>query len=138
MAVKVGISGFGRISRVILRILLQRETDIDVVAINYRKADLKRMKYQLEYDSVFGRLYDQVDIDGDALVVGGKRIPVFTEDDPEKIDWASVGAEYIIEANRMASPNAVFGIYGTILLLYFLVCWPISMLARYLEKKWSN
>ncbi|MBQ4309760.1 MAG: type I glyceraldehyde-3-phosphate dehydrogenase, partial [Lachnospiraceae bacterium] len=48
MAVKVGISGFGRISRVILRILLQRETDIDVVAINYRKADLKRMKYQLE------------------------------------------------------------------------------------------
>ena len=98
MAVKVGISGFGRISRVILRILLQRETDIDVVAINYRKADLKRMKYQLEYDSVFGRLYDQVDIDGDALVVGGKRIPVFTEDDPEKIDWASVGAEYIIEA----------------------------------------
>ena len=98
MSVKVGISGFGRISRVILRILLQRETDIDVVAINYRKADLKRMKYQLEYDSVFGRLYDQVDIDGDALVVGGKRIPVFTEDDPEKIDWASVGAEYIIEA----------------------------------------
>ena len=98
MAVKVGISGFGRISRVILRILLQRETDIDVVAINYRKADLARMKYQLEYDSVFGRLYDQVAVDGDALVVGGKRIPVLTEDDPEKIDWASVGAEYIIEA----------------------------------------
>ena len=98
MSVKVGISGFGRISRVILRILLQRETDIDVVAINYRKADLARMKYQLEYDSVFGRLYDQVDIDGNCLVVGGKKIPVLTEDDPEKIDWASVGAEYIIEA----------------------------------------
>ena len=42
-----------------------------------------------------------------------------------------------IEANRMVSPNAVFGIYGTILLLYFLICWPVSMLANHLEKKWN-
>ena len=53
------------------------------------------------------------------------------------VEIMKVGQQ-IIEANRMASPNAVFGIYGTILLLYFLVCWPISMLARHLEKKWSN
>ena len=52
------------------------------------------------------------------------------------VEVMKVGQQ-IVEANRMVSPNAVFGIYGTILLLYFLVCWPISMLARYLEKKWS-
>lgn len=52
------------------------------------------------------------------------------------VEVMKVGQQ-IIEANRMMSPNAVFGIYGTILLLYFLICWPISMLANHLEKKWS-
>ena len=45
-------------------------------------------------------------------------------------------AQQIIEANRMASPNAAFGVYLTVLLLYFLACWPISLLAKYLERKW--
>ena len=45
-------------------------------------------------------------------------------------------AQQIIEANRMSSPNAAFGIYLTVFLLYFIACWPISMLAKYLEKKW--
>lgn len=52
------------------------------------------------------------------------------------VEVMKVGQQ-IIEANRMVSPNAVFGIYGTILLLYFLICWPISMLANHLEKKWN-
>ncbi len=47
-------------------------------------------------------------------------------------------AQQIIEANRMTSPNAAFGVYGIVFLLYFIVCWPISMLGRWLEKKWSN
>ena len=46
--------------------------------------------------------------------------------------------QQIIEANRMAAPNAAFGLYGTVFVLYFLACWPISMLAGHLEKKWSN
>ena len=45
-------------------------------------------------------------------------------------------AQQIIEANRMSSPNAAFGIYLVVLIMYFMICWPISMLARYLEKKW--
>lgn len=53
------------------------------------------------------------------------------------VEVMKVGQQ-IIEANRMVSPNAVFGIYGIILLMYFFVCWPISLLASYLEKKWSN
>lgn len=52
------------------------------------------------------------------------------------VEVMKVGQQ-IIEANRMTSPNAVFGIYGTILLLYFIACWPLSMLANYLEKKWN-
>ena len=47
-------------------------------------------------------------------------------------------AQQIIEANRMSSPNAAFGVYLIVFLLYFLACWPISMLARYLEKRWQN
>lgn len=47
-------------------------------------------------------------------------------------------AQQIIEANRMSSPNAAFGIYGVVLILYFIICWPVSLLGSYLEKKWSN
>lgn len=53
------------------------------------------------------------------------------------VEVMKVGQQ-IIEANRMTSPDAVFGIYGIILLMYFFVCWPISLLASHLEKKWSN
>ena len=53
------------------------------------------------------------------------------------VEVMKVGQQ-IIEANRMVSPNAVFGIYGIILLMYFFVCWPISLLASHLEKKWST
>ncbi len=52
------------------------------------------------------------------------------------VEVMKVGQQ-IIEANRMTSPNAVFGIYGTIFFLYFIACWPLSMLASYLEKKWN-
>ena len=47
-------------------------------------------------------------------------------------------AQQIIEANRMSSPNAAFGVYLTVFLLYFLACWPISLLAKYFEKKWKD
>ena len=52
------------------------------------------------------------------------------------VEVLKVGQQ-IIEANRMASPNAAFGVFGTVMLLYFIACWPISMLARYLERKWA-
>ncbi len=53
------------------------------------------------------------------------------------VEVLKVGQQ-IIEANRTSSPNAAFGVYGTVLLLYFIGCWPISMLSKYLEKKWNN
>ena len=98
MLVKVGINGFGRIARVILRILEERDTDIEVCAINLRNADIHRMAYQMEYDSVFGRFKGRVRATDTELVINGKKIKVFSEEDPSKIDWASTGAEYIIES----------------------------------------
>ena len=53
------------------------------------------------------------------------------------VEVLKVGQQ-IIEANRKSAPNAAFGIYATIFLLYFLVCWPISLLSKYLEKRWEN
>ena len=98
MVIKVGINGFGRIGRVIMRILETRDTDIEVCGINLRNANIERMAYQMEYDSVFGRFQGKVRAEGDCLVINGKHIKVFSESEPEKIDWASCGAEYIIES----------------------------------------
>lgn len=98
MLIKVGINGFGRIARVIMRILEERDTDIEVCGINLRNADIKRMAYQMEYDSVFGRFRGKVRATDNELVINGKKIKVFSESDPSKIDWASCEAEYIIES----------------------------------------
>ena len=98
MVIKTGINGFGRIGRVIMRILEERDTDIEVCAINLRNADIERMAYQMEYDSVFGRFRGRVRAEKDCLVINGKHIKVFSESDPEKIDWASAGVEYVIES----------------------------------------
>lgn len=98
MVIKVGINGFGRIGRVILRILEERETDIEVVGINLHNASLERMAYLFEYDSVFGRFKGKIRAEGDCLIINGKKIKVFSEDNPEDIDWASVGADYVFES----------------------------------------
>ncbi len=95
--INVGINGFGRIGRIVVRSLAERVTPINICAINLHHADFKRMAYQLEYDSVFGRFGGQVAATDDGIEVNGKRIHVFSEDDPSTIDWAGVGAEYILE-----------------------------------------
>ncbi len=98
MVIKVGINGFGRIGRLVLRSSLERK-DIDVVAINDPFIDLDYMKYMLEYDTIHGRLQNKVEIDGEDLVVDGKRIKVFNCMDPKDIAWADAGAEYIVESS---------------------------------------
>ena len=96
MAVKVGISGFGRISRVVIRAAIN-DPDVDIVAINKRNANLEYMKYMLKYDSTFGRFPAELDIYEDGLVIDGKKIPVLSEGEAKDIPWADYGAEYIIE-----------------------------------------
>ena len=97
MAIKIGINGFGRIGRVILRILMKNPEKFDVCGINLRKADIDYMVYLLKYDSVFRNFEGTVEnLDGN-LVVNGHKIRVFSENDAAMIPWSQCGAEYILE-----------------------------------------
>ncbi|RDX47588.1 glyceraldehyde-3-phosphate dehydrogenase [Polyporus arcularius HHB13444] len=95
--VKVGINGFGRIGRIVLRNALLHD-DINVVAVNDPFIDLEYMVYMFKYDSVHGRFKGSVEAKDGKLWVEGKPISVFQEKDAANINWASVGAEYIVES----------------------------------------
>ena len=95
--VKIGINGFGRIGRLVLRSALTRN-DVQVVAINDPFIDLEYMKYMLQYDSIHGQFKGTIEIAGGKLVVDGKPIIVHTERDPANIPWGADGAEYVVES----------------------------------------
>lgn len=96
MSIKVGINGFGRISRVVLRAVVS-EPDIEISGINVRNADFDYMAYMLKYDSTFGRFPKSVDVYDKGIVIDGKKIPVYSCEKAEDIPWSQCGAEYIIE-----------------------------------------
>ena len=97
MVTKIGINGFGRIGRLVLRACVQRD-DVEVVGINDPFIPVDYMAYMLKYDTVHGRFDGEVEVRENALVVNGKEIKVFACMSPEEIDWASCGAEYIAES----------------------------------------
>ena len=96
MALKVGINGFGRIGRNVFRAALDNPK-IEFVAAN-DLTDTRTLAHLLKYDSVLGTLPEEVRIDGDSIVAGGKKIRIFATKDPAEIDWPSVGAEIVIES----------------------------------------
>jgi glyceraldehyde 3-phosphate dehydrogenase len=96
MAVKVGINGFGRIGRNVVRAGLHRN-DIEFVAVN-DLTDTKTLAHLLKYDSVLGPIDAEVTSDADSISVGGKKIKVFAQKDPALLDWESVGAQIVIES----------------------------------------
>ena len=96
MAVKVGINGFGRIGRNIVRAALDR-TDVEFVAVN-DITDTKTLAHLLKYDSVLGPLKEEVKAGADWISVGGKTIKVFAIKDPAQLDWNSVGAQIVVES----------------------------------------
>ena len=93
--IKVGINGFGRIGRITLRAMLQRD-DIEVVAIN-DLLNVKHLAYLLKYDSVHGRLDGTVSVKGDNLVVNGNSIRVTSEKDPTSINWGELNTDVVAE-----------------------------------------
>ena len=99
MAVKVGINGFGRIGRNIVRASLGNK-DIEYVAAN-DITDTKTLAHLLKYDSVLGNLKHEVKAAGDCIQVDGESIRVFAERDPAKIDWESVGAQIVVESTGL-------------------------------------
>src|SRR5215471_14672044 len=86
MAVKVGINGFGRIGRNVVRAGLHRN-DIEFVAVN-DLTDTKTLAHLLKYDSVLGPLPEDVKAEADSITIGGKKIKVFATKDPAELDWA--------------------------------------------------
>lgn len=96
MAIKVGINGFGRIGRNVMRTALG-DAEIDFVAVN-DLTDTKTLAHLLKYDSVMGNLDHEISADGDTIKVDGDSFKVFSEKDPSMIDWESVGAEIVIES----------------------------------------
>ncbi|MDM0081262.1 type I glyceraldehyde-3-phosphate dehydrogenase [Variovorax sp. J31P179] len=101
MTIKLGINGFGRIGRNVLRAAVQNfKHDIEVVAIN----DLLEpdyLAYMLQYDSVHGRFQGEVTVEGNTLVVNGKKIRLTQERDPSKLNWSDVGADIVLESTGL-------------------------------------
>lgn len=98
MGIKVGINGFGRIGRLVLRSAIERgESNIDFVAVN-DLTDAATLAYLLKYDSNFGILSNEVKAEGDSLVIDGKKIKVLSERDPSKLPWADLGVEVVVES----------------------------------------
>jgi glyceraldehyde 3-phosphate dehydrogenase len=96
MPVKVAINGFGRIGRNVVRAGLHNPA-IEFVACN-DLTDVKTLAHLTRYDSVLGPLGEDVKVDGDSIIIGGKKIKVFATKDPAELDWTSVGAQVVIES----------------------------------------
>jgi glyceraldehyde 3-phosphate dehydrogenase len=98
MAVKVGINGFGRVGRQVLKAILQYHPDtLEVVAVN-DLADARTNAHLFKYDSNYGVFPGTVEVQGDQMFVDGRAIRVFAERDPKKIPWREVGAEIVVES----------------------------------------
>lgn len=97
MAIKIGINGFGRIGRLVLRVALGRK-DIEVVAVNDSFIAPDYAAYMFKYDSTHGRYKGEVTASGDDLVIDGHKIKVFQERDPANIPWGKSGVDYVIES----------------------------------------
>ena len=96
--IKVGINGFGRIGRLVMRVSLERD-GVDVVAVNDPFIDVEYMKYMLTYDTIHGKYNADIKIEGNDLVINGKTVKVFNCMEPSEIPWGEVGAEYVVESS---------------------------------------
>ena len=99
MAVRTGINGFGRIGRNILRAALH-DKDLDIVAVN-DITDAKTLGHLLKYDSILGNLSDEVRVEGDTILVAGRKIKVLALKDPAALPWKDLGVEYAVESTGL-------------------------------------
>jgi glyceraldehyde 3-phosphate dehydrogenase len=107
MAIKVGINGYGRIGRNILRALYEskRTQELQIVAIN-DLGDAQTNAHLTRYDTAHGRFHGEVRVDGDSMVVNGDRIRVLAERDPAKLPWGQLGVEYVLECTGLFTSKA--------------------------------
>ncbi len=105
MALRVGINGFGRIGRLVFRVLAERPADFDVVAIN-DLSDPKHLALLLKYDSSQGRFKGKVEARENSIVVNGKEIPITTEKDPAHLPWKKLGCQIALESTGRFTDRA--------------------------------
>ncbi|MBV8302425.1 MAG: aldehyde dehydrogenase, partial [Candidatus Dormibacteraeota bacterium] len=98
MGVKVGINGFGRIGRLILRAALERAPELEVVAVN-DLTNAATNAHLLKYDSVHGRFPGTVAANGDSISVDGRSISVLSEREPQRLPWGDLGVDVVIESS---------------------------------------
>ena len=110
MATKVGINGFGRIGRLVLRAAEKHGKPLDIVAVN-DLTDAKTLAHLLKYDSVHGRYQGSVEVDGDHIVVNGKRIRVLAEKDPAKLPWGKLGVDTVLESTGIFRDREKAGLH---------------------------
>lgn len=110
MAIKVGINGYGRIGRNILRALYEgkRTSEVQIVAIN-DLGDAKTNAHLTRYDTAHGKFPGEVSVDGDSMVVNGDRIRVLAERDPSKLPWGELGVEIVLECTGLFTSKAKAG-----------------------------
>src|SRR5690625_3073302 len=104
MTVKIGINGFGRIGRNVLRETLKND-EVEVVAVN-DLTDANMLAHLLKYDSVHGKLEQEISVNGSNIVIDGKEVKVFSERDPADLPWGDVGAEVVIESTGIFTKRA--------------------------------
>jgi glyceraldehyde 3-phosphate dehydrogenase len=97
MPIKIAINGFGRIGRLVFRIIHEKKLNLDIVAINDLVAP-DNLAYLIKYDSVHRRPHFEVRAEGQEIVVGSKRTRVVSEKEPDKLPWKEIGVDYVVES----------------------------------------
>ncbi len=105
MAVRVGINGFGRIGRLVFRVMAAQPQDFDIVAIN-DLSDAKSLALLLKYDSVHGRFNGTVEVGDDGLIVNGKTVKITKEKDPANLPWKALGCQVALESTGFFTDRA--------------------------------
>ncbi|MBM4028378.1 MAG: type I glyceraldehyde-3-phosphate dehydrogenase [Planctomycetes bacterium] len=111
MATKVGVNGFGRIGRLVVRALAGKPDKFQVVAIN-DLFDADMLAYMFKYDSTQGKFPGTVEVKGSAIVVNGKEIPILNEKDPAKLPWGKLGVDVVLESTGKFTSRAADGKAG--------------------------
>jgi glyceraldehyde 3-phosphate dehydrogenase len=102
---KIGINGFGRIGRMVFRAAIKNFPELEIVGIN-DLLDPSYLAYMLQYDSVHGRFKGDIAVDGNTLIVNGKKIRLTAERNPENLKWNEVGADIVVESTGLFLDNA--------------------------------
>ena len=98
MSIKIGINGFGRIGRLVMRAALSQNEAFQVVAVNDPFIDTEYMAYMLKHDSVHGIYKADIKFTDSSIIVNGDEIKTFAQKDPEMIPWGNLGVDYVVES----------------------------------------